>query len=193
MYYGSVNVNLNDCDEMELYSICLKSDGVLLEQIRAEQNRTELCFIQLKLMSCADGVRVHNANKQIAKKTKTDKKRVRLLCLCFTALGHFSGHFGRGQLTTPHCSWASLLGSLPVLSAHSFACTCNWQVPFLNQRIMGRRNYFMTNLHERMSPTVRTELATVRIPGRRASDRAIAPGNLVRCYRFIFISPLVDQ
>ena len=40
---------------------------------------------------------------------------------CFTALRHFSGNFGRGQLTYPHCSWAILLGSLPVLSEHSFA------------------------------------------------------------------------
>ena len=27
----------------------------------------------------------------------------------------------RSALTYSHCSWASLLGSLPVLSAHSFA------------------------------------------------------------------------
>ena len=33
---------------------------------------------------------------------------------CFTALQHFSGHFRRGQLTYPHCSWASLQGSLSV-------------------------------------------------------------------------------
>ena len=33
---------------------------------------------------------------------------------------------------TYHCSWASLLGSLPVLSAYSFAS--NWQLPFLNQQ-----------------------------------------------------------
>ena len=37
-----------------------------------------------------------------------------------SALQHFSGHFGHGQLTYQHCSWASLLDSLPVLSAHSF-------------------------------------------------------------------------
>ena len=43
------------------------------------------------------------------------------LCWCFTALQHFSDRFGRGQLTFPHCSWASLLCSLPVLGAHSFA------------------------------------------------------------------------
>ena len=85
--------------------------------------------------------------------------------LVFYGLPHFSGHFGHGQLTYPHCSWASLLGSLPVLSAHSFAS--NWQLPFLNQRKgeNGGRNYFMTNLHKRMLPDVRIEPATVRIPG----------------------------
>ena len=61
-------------------------------------------------------------------------------------------------------------------SAHSFAI--NWQQPFLNQRKWenGRRNYFMTDLHERMLPDVRIEIATFRIPGGRASDRATTPG-----------------
>ena len=65
---------------------------------------------------------------------------------------HILGHFGCGQLTYPHCSWASLLGSLPVLSAHSF--TSNWQLPFLNHRKgeNDRRNYFMTKLHKRTLP-----------------------------------------
>ena len=87
-----------------------------------------------------------------------------LLCWCFMALQHFSGHFGHGQLIYPHCSWASLLGSLQVLSVHYFAS--NWQLPFLNQRKEenGRRNYFMTNLHDRMLPDVRIEPATVHIP-----------------------------
>ena len=73
------------------------------------------------------------------------------------------------------------LGSLPVLSAHSLAS--NWPLPFLNQRKgeNGRRNYFMTNLHERMLPDVRIEPATVRIPGGRAHDRATAPGKFNVC------------
>ena len=60
----------------------------------------------------------------------------------FMALQHISGHFGCGQLPYPHSSWANLLGSLPVLSAHSFAS--NWQLPFLNKgkRENGRRNFF---------------------------------------------------
>ena len=101
--------------------------------------------------------------------------------LVFTALWHILGHFGRGQLSYPHCSWASLLGSLQVLSAHSFAN--NWQLPFLNQQKgeNGPKNYFMTNLHERMLPDVRIEPATVRIPGRRASDWAIVPSSIVQC------------
>ena len=63
---------------------------------------------------------------------------------CLTALQHILGHFRRGQLTYPHCPWASLLGTLPVLSAHYFAS--NWQLLFLNQRKRenGRRNVFMT-------------------------------------------------
>ena len=83
-----------------------------------------------------------------------------LLCWCFTTLRHILGNCGRGQLTYPHSSWASLLGSLPALSAHSFAS--NWQLPFLNQRKEenGRRNYFITKLHERMLPDVRIEPAT---------------------------------
>ena len=106
---------------------------------------------------------------------------VQLLCWCFTALWHILGHFGRGHLSYPHCSWASLLGSLQVLSAHSFAN--NWQLPFLNQQKgeNGRKKNFMTDLHERMLPDVRIEPATVRIPGRRASDRIVAPGNIVQC------------
>ena len=45
-----------------------------------------------------------------------DQPNWQLLCCCFMALRLFSGHFGCGQLTYPHCSWASLLCSLPVLS-----------------------------------------------------------------------------
>ena len=86
----------------------------------------------------------------------------RWLHWCFVAFQHFSGHVRRGHLTYPHCFWASLLGSLPVLSAHSFAS--NWQLPFLNQQKgeNGCRNYFMTNLHGRMLPDVRIEPTIVR-------------------------------
>ena len=59
-----------------------------------------------------------------------------LICGCCVGVlrpfDTFKGHFERGQLTYPNCSWASLLGSLPVFSAYSFAS--NWQLPFLNQR-----------------------------------------------------------
>ena len=59
---------------------------------------------------------------------------------------------------TPHCSWASLQSSLSKLSAHSFAS--NRQQP-LNQRKgeNGRRNNFMTSLHERLLPDLRIEPA----------------------------------
>ena len=97
---------------------------------------------------------------------------------CFMALRHISGHFGRGQLSYSHCSWANLLGSLQVLSAHSFVN--NWQLPFLNKRKgeNGWKNYFMTKLHGRMLPDVRIEPATVRISSRFASNQAVAPGSV---------------
>ena len=99
-----------------------------------------------------------------------------LLCCCFTALRHFSGHFRCGQLTYQHCSWASLLGSLPVLSARSF--TSNFQLPFLNQQ-KGKNchwNYFMTNLHERMLPDMRIEPTNVHILSGRTSGLSTMPG-----------------
>ena len=39
-----------------------------------------------------------------------------VVVLVFHSPSTLSGHFGRSQLTYPHCSWASLLCSLPVLS-----------------------------------------------------------------------------
>ena len=94
----------------------------------------------------------------------------------FTALQHILGHFGRGQLTYPHCSWASLLGSLPVLSAHSFAS--NWRLTFLNQRKResGRRNVFMTKSPRKNVPDMGIELGAACMPSEHTSDWATAPG-----------------
>ena len=102
-----------------------------------------------------------------------------LLFWCFTVLRHFSGHFERSQLTYPYCSWAILLGRLPVLSAHSFIR--NWQLPFLNQRKgeNGRRNYFMTSPHERMFPDVRIEPATVHIPEDMHATKLTRPAKII--------------
>ena len=100
-----------------------------------------------------------------------------VVVLVFYPLRHILGHFGRGQLTYPHCSWASLLGSLSVLGVHSFAS--NWQLPFLNQwkGENGHRNLFMTKSQRKnVLPDVRTKPLTVCIPGGRVSDRATAPG-----------------
>ena len=57
-----------------------------------------------------------------------------------------------GQLTFPHCSRASLLGSLPVSLVHILSPVTD-NCPFLNQRKgdNGRRNCFMTILLPRMS------------------------------------------
>ena len=93
------------------------------------------------------------------------------------ALQHILGHFGRGQLPIPHCSSASLLGSLPELSAHSFAS--NWQLLFLNQqkRENGHRSFFMTkspwkNVPDRWG----IELGVACMPSGHASNRATASG-----------------
>ena len=96
------------------------------------------------------------------------------------ALRHFSGHFGHGQLTYPHCTWATFLDNLQVLSINSFAS--NWQLPFSNQRKgeNGLRNYFMTNRHERMLLDVKIKPVTVHIPGGGASHRASQPGS--KCF-----------
>ena len=70
--------------------------------------------------------------------------------------------FRAGQLNYPHCSRASILGSLPVLSAHYFAS--NWQLPFLNQRKgeNGRRNIFMTKyFYGHCSPSVDSRRAVI--------------------------------
>ena len=101
-------------------------------------------------------------------------KKARILCrfglICFTA--NILGSFGRGHLTWPHCSWASLLGSLPVLSAHS------WQLLFLNQRKRenGRRNVLMTKSPRKNVPDVGIEFGAACMPSEHASDRATAPG-----------------
>ena len=107
---------------------------------------------------------------------------------CLTALQHFSDHFGHGWLDYPHCSWASLLGSLPVLSAHSFFS--NWQLPFLDQQEENsRRNYFMTNLHKRTLLNTRIEPATICIPVGCASDQATTLGyTVLRTKRFLVIN-----
>ena len=79
----------------------------------------------------------------------------------------------------PHCSWASLLGSLPVFSAHSFAS--NWQLLFLNQRKRenGRRNVFMIKSPRKNVPDVVIELGVACMPSELASDRASAPGRFI--------------
>ena len=43
-----------------------------------------------------------------------------LLCWCFTAFRHFSGHFGRGQLTYPLCSGCRLTYLTPCMRVPRF-------------------------------------------------------------------------
>ena len=99
----------------------------------------------------------------------------------FTALQHILDHFGRSQLPQPNCSWVSLLGSLPVFSAHSFAS--NWQLLFLNQqkREKGHRNVFMTKSPRKSVPDVGIELGAACMPSWHASNRATATRHTKKC------------
>ena len=89
----------------------------------------------------------------------------------FTALRHILGHFERGQ------PWASLLSSLPVLSAHCFAS--NWQ---LFSWISGRERmvleffFVTTSQRKNVLPSVGIELSIVRITGRLACDWSTVTG-----------------
>ena len=98
--------------------------------------------------------------KPLTKTSVCHKLSVSIQChmlVVVVVLGFYSPstHFRSFQawLAYPNCSWASLLGNLPVLSAHSF--TSNWHLPFLNQRKgeNDHRNYFMTKVHERICRT----------------------------------------
>ena len=77
-----------------------------------------------------------------------DQVRVGWLYWCFTAFRHILCHFGRGHLTYLHCSWASLLGSLPVLSAHSFATPVADNCP---SWILGRERMVVENFQDQIS------------------------------------------
>ena len=97
---------------------------------------------------------------------------------CYMALQHIVGHFGRGQLTKPHCSWASLLGSLPVLGPILSPVTDNCPSWISRRERMVVDSFFITKSQwKNVLLDVRIEPATVRIPGGRASDRATAPGD----------------
>ena len=77
--------------------------------------------------------------------------------------------------TVPGQAWPSLLRSLAVLGAHSFAS--NWQLLFLNQRKRenGCRIFFMTKSWWRNVPDMGIELRTTCMPSGHASDRATMP------------------
>ena len=97
-----------------------------------------------------------------------------LLCCCFTAVRHFSGHFGRGPSTYPHCSWASLLGSKCTFFSPVTENCPSW----ISGRVRMDVEIISWPIYTiEMLPAVRIESETVRIPGGRASDRATALGN----------------
>ena len=105
---------------------------------------------------------------------------------CFTAFQHILRHFGCGQLPLPHCSWASLLGSLPVLSAHSFAS--NWQLLFLNQRKRenGRQNVFMTKSPRKNVPDMGIELAPARATMTSLKNMRNRSWNILACLHIMW-------
>ena len=98
----------------------------------------------------------------------------------------FQCHFGCGQLPLPHCSWASLLGSLPVLSAHSFAS--NWQLLFLNQRKWenGRQNVFMTKSPRKNVPDMGIELAPARATMTSLKNMRNRSWNILACLHIMW-------
>ena len=92
---------------------------------------------------------------------------------------HFRSFWARSvNLATLFLGKPHRLGSLPILSAHSFAS--NWQLLFLNQRKRenGRRNAFMTKSPRKTVPDVGIELGAACMPSELASDRAAAPGTM---------------
>ena len=83
-----------------------------------------------------------------------------------------STHFRSFQARSVTLTTLFLLGSLPVLIAHSFAS--NWQLLFLNQwkRENGRRIFFVTKCPRK---NVRIELRATCMPSGHAFDRATCP------------------
>ena len=165
-----------------MQSVKLRAPTVFVQSVKLRAKHTSFYMVHKAIQYSACSVHFATANvhpfpvwmqtiqtsiRRYSGENKNHSGLAGWLCYCFTALRHILGHFERGHLAYPHCSWASLLGSLPVLSAHSFAS--NWQLPFLNQRKgdNGRRNFFMTKFPRKNLPGVRIEPATVCLPGGR--------------------------
>ena len=130
------------------------------DQIDNECAGIETSFSPLWSMKFFQCSRAHNTNFGL------------VWFLFYGASTHFRS-FRAWSVNLPHCSWASLLGSLPVLSAHSFAS--NWQLLFLNQRKREneRRNLFMTKSPRKNVPDMGIELgAHAKRTGFRSSYRA---------------------
>ena len=74
--------------------------------------------------------------------------------------------FRAWSVTLTTLFWASLLGSLPVLSAHSLVS--NWQLLFLNQRKRenGRKHFFMTKSPRKNMPDLGIKLRAACMPDR---------------------------
>ena len=74
-----------------------------------------------------------------------------LLFLFYGPSTHFRSFQSQSvTLTTLHCSWASLLGRLPVLSAYLLPITDNWSSWIRGRGIMAVEISSWPSLHERM-------------------------------------------
>ena len=125
-WHLSCPMKMSICKQCRIRYIKLASDKCL--HMMKESLLNQICVLTSELFQhlvrIASSTRCYADGEEGQGTTNRQNVLLLLLCWCFTALQHVSGNFGRGQLTYPHCSWASLLGLLPVLSAfsaHSFA------------------------------------------------------------------------
>ena len=89
-----------------------------------------------------------------------------LFDFCFTTLQHILGHFGRGQLPLPHCSWASLLGSLPEYLVHIISpvtdnYSCRYSHMFLYTEVYIRGRSYQIMLSENKKESIVPQVSTI--------------------------------
>ena len=93
---------------------------------------------------------------------------------CFTALQHILDHFGHSQLPLPYCSWASLLGSFPVLSAHILPVTDICSSWISKRRTMAVESCLWPSLHEKNAPDMGIKLKEASMPSSHATAACLS-------------------
>ena len=88
---------------------------------------------------------------------------------CFMALQHILGHFRNSQLPLPHCSWASLLGSFPVLNAHILPVTDICSSWISRRGRMAVESFLWPSLQEKNAPDVGIKLEEASMPSSHAT------------------------